>query len=133
MCLFFLRLAHGCLSPRKIYWEIKRYEQERTANNSTYWLIFELLWRDYFRFVALKYGNRLFYLSGIQGKYVPWKRDMETFNAWRGIYLCTSCTFLLSTVRNQSISENLCLRKWAKDILNLLRTKHRNLPHFNIV
>ena len=31
------------------------------ANNSTYWVIFELLWRDYFRFVCLKYGDRVFY------------------------------------------------------------------------
>lgn len=64
-CVFlFERLAHGCISPRKIYWEIKRYEQERTANQSTYWVIFELLWRDYFRYVALKYGNQIFYEGG---------------------------------------------------------------------
>ena len=63
--LFFLhRLAHGCLSPRQIFWEITRYEKQRTANQSTYWVIFELLWRDYFKFVALKFGDRLFYKSG---------------------------------------------------------------------
>ncbi|XP_053372964.1 cryptochrome DASH-like [Mercenaria mercenaria] len=76
-------LAHGCISPRYIYYEIKRYEQERVANNSTYWVIFELLWRDYFRYVALKYGNKLFYLSGIQGKHIPWKKDKELFRAWK--------------------------------------------------
>ena len=27
-------------------------------------VIFELIWRDYFKFVALKFGDRLFYLSG---------------------------------------------------------------------
>ncbi|PIO31814.1 hypothetical protein AB205_0058980, partial [Aquarana catesbeiana] len=26
------------------------------------WVVFELLWRDYFRFVALKYGRRIFFL-----------------------------------------------------------------------
>ncbi|KAK7504845.1 hypothetical protein BaRGS_00003873 [Batillaria attramentaria] len=76
-------LAHGCISPRKIYWEIKKYERERTANQSTYWVIFELLWRDYFRFVALKYGNRIFFLEGIQGKNIPWKKDMKQFEAWK--------------------------------------------------
>ncbi|KAL4238250.1 hypothetical protein ACF0H5_002963 [Mactra antiquata] len=76
-------LAHGCISPRKIYFEIQRYEKERTANKSTYWVIFELLWRDYFRFVALKYGNKLFYQSGIQGKDIPWKQDKELFKAWK--------------------------------------------------
>ena len=42
-------LAHGCLSPRAIYHDIKKYEAQRTANKSTYWVIFELIWRDYFR------------------------------------------------------------------------------------
>ena len=42
-------LAHGNLSARTIYHEIKKYESERKANKSTYWVIFELLWRDYFR------------------------------------------------------------------------------------
>ncbi|XP_052769683.1 cryptochrome DASH-like [Mya arenaria] len=76
-------LAIGCISPRQIYHEIKRYEKERTSNQSTYWVIFELLWRDYFRFVALKYGNRLFYLSGIQGKHIQWKQDKKLFEAWK--------------------------------------------------
>ena len=42
-------LSHGCLSPRTVYHEVKRYEAQRVANKSTYWVIFELIWRDYFR------------------------------------------------------------------------------------
>ncbi|XP_053569753.1 cryptochrome DASH [Bombina bombina] len=76
-------LALGCISPRYIYEQIKKYEQERTANQSTYWVIFELLWRDYFRFVALKYGKRIFFLRGLQDKEVPWKRDPKLFDAWK--------------------------------------------------
>ena len=64
--VYYYRLAYGCLSPRQIYWEIKKYEKERVANQSTYWVIFELIWRDYFKFVGLKYGNRLFYRDGEQ-------------------------------------------------------------------
>lgn len=30
-------------------------------------VLFELLWRDYFRFVALKYGKRIFSLRGVYG------------------------------------------------------------------
>ncbi|KAK9099752.1 hypothetical protein Scep_023182 [Stephania cephalantha] len=30
-------LAFGCLSPRFVYEEVKRYEKERIANDSTYW------------------------------------------------------------------------------------------------
>ena len=41
-------LSNGCLSPREIYWEIKDYETKHGANESTYWLVFELLWRDFF-------------------------------------------------------------------------------------
>uniref|UniRef100_A0A3Q3WT40 Cryptochrome DASH n=1 Tax=Mola mola TaxID=94237 RepID=A0A3Q3WT40_MOLML len=76
-------LALGCISPRYIYHQIKQYERERTANQSTYWVIFELLWRDYFKFVGAKYGNRLFQIRGLQDKSLPWKRDMKLFNAWK--------------------------------------------------
>ena len=37
--------------------EIRRYEKERQANQSTYWVLFELLWRDYFRWVNLLVGG----------------------------------------------------------------------------
>lgn len=30
-------------------------------------VIFELLWRDYFKFVGLKYGNRIFHMNGKSG------------------------------------------------------------------
>ncbi|XP_063777881.1 cryptochrome DASH [Pseudophryne corroboree] len=76
-------LALGCLSPRYIFEQIRKYERERTANQSTYWVIFELLWRDYFRFVALKYGRRIFFPRGLQDKEVPWKKDPQLFNAWK--------------------------------------------------
>lgn len=75
-------LALGCISPRKIWHEVKRYEQERIANESTYWLIFELLWRDFFRFTAQKYGNRLFYKTGFQGKKLAFSQDTEKFWKW---------------------------------------------------
>jgi len=61
-------LALGCISPRVIYEEIKRYEKERISNESTYWLVFELIWRDYFRFVAKKFGTALFFKKGIKGE-----------------------------------------------------------------
>jgi deoxyribodipyrimidine photo-lyase len=76
-------LAFGCLSPRYIYAQVKKYEQERTANDSTYWLIFELLWRDYFRFIATKHGDRLFKRSGLQGINLPWSEDGGQFGLWQ--------------------------------------------------
>ncbi len=76
-------LANGCISPRFIYEEIKRYEHDRIANDSTYWLIFELIWRDYFRFVAMKFGNKIFYQNGIKNHTVKWKYNKEIFEKWR--------------------------------------------------
>jgi deoxyribodipyrimidine photo-lyase len=57
-------LALGCLSPKTIYHSIKKYEKEHGANESTYWVIFELLWRDYFRFMLKKHSNKFFQISG---------------------------------------------------------------------
>ncbi len=61
-------LALGCISPRYIYNDLKKYETEFGANESTYWLIFELLWRDYFRFMMKKHNSKFFQQSGIQDK-----------------------------------------------------------------
>jgi deoxyribodipyrimidine photo-lyase len=47
---FSLWLANGSISARTIYAELIRYEQKRTKNESTYWMFFELLWRDFFKF-----------------------------------------------------------------------------------
>jgi deoxyribodipyrimidine photo-lyase len=76
-------LSLGCVSPRKIYEEIKKYEQDVTANDSTYWLVFELIWRDYFHFVALKFGTRIFKSSGIKNDLIKnWKRHKPSFEKW---------------------------------------------------
>jgi len=44
-------LSLGSISPRTVYFQVKKYEAERVQNESTYWLIFELLWKDYFYFI----------------------------------------------------------------------------------
>ena len=59
-------LAWGCLSPRSIYHAIRQYESDKEANDSTYWLIFELLWRDYFRFIAMQNGARIWHATGLK-------------------------------------------------------------------
>ncbi len=59
-------LALGCISPRFIYRELQKYETKFGANDSTYWLVFELLWRDYFRFMMKKHQSKFFQPSGIK-------------------------------------------------------------------
>lgn len=77
-----LWLWNGCLSPRKIYWEVKKFEESIHKNQSTYWLVFELIWRDFFKFIALKHGNKTFQLKGIGNKERVWKSDKELFDRW---------------------------------------------------
>ncbi|CAF1716276.1 unnamed protein product, partial [Brassica napus] len=76
-------LAFGCISPRFIYEEVQRYERERIANNSTYWVLFELLWMDYFRFLSIKCGNSLFHLGGPRDVQGEWSQDKRLFESWR--------------------------------------------------
>ncbi|MDO8366541.1 MAG: DASH family cryptochrome [Saprospiraceae bacterium] len=76
-------LSSGCLSPKFIYHELKRYERERVSNESTYWLFFELLWRDFFRLMGKKYGNRIFKKGGTQEKDLRHlKNNREMFDLW---------------------------------------------------
>jgi len=58
-------LASGCYSVRSIARQLSEYEFQYGANDGTYWLWFELLWRDYFRFLHFKYGNKLYRSAGL--------------------------------------------------------------------
>ncbi|KAA8678465.1 DASH family cryptochrome [Vibrio gigantis] len=53
-------LALGCVSPKTIYRHLKQFEAHRGANDSTYWIYFELLWREYFYWKCLTLGTSLF-------------------------------------------------------------------------
>ncbi len=77
-------LSVGALSPRTIYWSVKGYEEKFGANDSTYWLIFELLWRDFFRFVAMKHGRKIFLKGGIRGVKPPGRSEVNQncFEEW---------------------------------------------------
>jgi len=50
-------LAAGCLSARHIAAEVKRYEAERVKSKETYWMLFELTFRDYFRYYTRFHGS----------------------------------------------------------------------------
>ncbi len=76
-------LANGSVSARTIYWEVQQYEAEICKNEDTYWLIFELIWRDYFKYVSLKHGEKIFKLEGILGKTYDWKNSEKAFKDWK--------------------------------------------------
>lgn len=69
-------LARGCLSARQVHQEVKAWEAENGSSESSYWIIFELLWRDYFHRTAQQEGRSLFGF-----KQLP--EPDEAFNLWR--------------------------------------------------
>jgi deoxyribodipyrimidine photo-lyase len=75
-------LAMGCISPRTIYFMIKDYEEKHGANDSTYWLIFELIWRDYFRFAMKKHKSKFFHKGGIQASAPKTLDDSDALQCW---------------------------------------------------
>ena len=80
-------LAFGCVSAREIYHSIVDYESKREGNESTYWLVFELLWRDFFRFYGLRWKHKIYQLKGpkgsVAGSLKKWGgQDQNLLMAW---------------------------------------------------
>ena len=63
---FSVWLASGALSARMLYQQLQDFEAEHGANDGSYWIWFELLWRDYFRFLHLRFGAQLYRRSGLR-------------------------------------------------------------------
>ena len=76
-------LAHGCLSPRRVARECQKYEKERITNKSTYWVVFELLFRDYYKFFAQKHGHKIFLEGGTINSDQKWAYDSRHVAAWK--------------------------------------------------
>ncbi|WP_299181513.1 DASH family cryptochrome [uncultured Aquimarina sp.] len=75
-------LANGSISPRTIYHQTMNYEAQVEKNQSTYWLVFELIWRDFFKYISLKHGDDLFKIGGILHKEYSWSKNKESVNRW---------------------------------------------------
>ncbi|MDZ7756472.1 DASH family cryptochrome [Rhodohalobacter sp.] len=76
-------LANGSISARSIHDQVEKYEKEVHKNVSTYWMKFELIWRDYFRYSARKHGAKIFKLGGIQEKDLDKQTDDTLFEKWK--------------------------------------------------
>jgi len=76
-------LALGCISLRHVYWEVSKH---RSLNNMhhTNPLILDLLWRDYFRFMFKKHGQK-FILPKNEPNEAPEKSPDEDglFESWK--------------------------------------------------
>ena len=75
-------LANGSISAKHIYYQVKQFEKAHFKNDSTYWLIFELIWRDYFKYVSLKFGNQIFNIGGILNKDYQLSKNQQKINDW---------------------------------------------------
>lgn len=82
-------LANGCLSPRIIMTHLKAFEAEFGANEGSYWLWFELLWRDYFRVLHLKWGSALYHAKGLSDAPPP-QHNPKWFEKWCAGNTCES-------------------------------------------
>ena len=75
-------LANGSISAKTIYWEVQRFEKEEIKNQDTYWLVFELIWRDFFKYISLKHGNAIFLKGGILEKNYEWEYSKTKIQKW---------------------------------------------------
>lgn len=77
-------LANGCISPRRVQSECIRYEKETgIKNKSTYWLVFELTWRDFYLHMGLSQGDKIFVPGGVTGDKSPWHGSREALEKWK--------------------------------------------------
>ncbi len=60
---FSLPLALGTLSPQRILQELQRYEDLHGESKSSYWIKFELLWREFFYFTQVFSQRSLYFVD----------------------------------------------------------------------
>jgi len=76
-------LALGNLSPVQVYYAIKSFETQVEKNDSTYWLLFELLWREYFMLVALQAHTKVYATQGIRNNGSKnYTNSIQKFEQW---------------------------------------------------
>ena len=75
-------LANGSVSVKYIFKSLKEYEKEVEKNDSTYWLYFELIWRDFFKYVSMQHKDKFFNKDGIYGEDKEWSDDQDILLNW---------------------------------------------------
>ena len=75
-------LANGSLSAVSVFHEIKKYEDSFGGNESTYWLVFELLWRDFFKYTSMQFQDRIFQQNGILEREYDFESEENLIEQW---------------------------------------------------
>lgn len=76
-------LANGTLSVKILLNRLRLYEAQVIANDSTYWIWFELLWREYFHWYAMVHQQKLFWFLGISQHAPTTYLDKERLEQWQ--------------------------------------------------
>ena len=77
-------LAMGCLSPRKVYWEVKNSENLPNAKAMFNHILLGLLWRDYFRFMFKKHGYKFYERDGFGNEPpVDLENEKQNLQNWK--------------------------------------------------
>jgi len=77
-------IAVGALSPNTLYHAAKEAEKAVSDKKRIDQIILKLMWRDYYRFMFKKHGNRFFHAEGLTGapQYIG-KDEEENFDRWK--------------------------------------------------
>ena len=74
-------IALGCVSLRQVYWEVIKHQHSNS--NQFNLLILDLLWRDYFRFMFKKHGQKFIAAKNYEDKTPLLVDDRdELFESW---------------------------------------------------
>lgn len=75
-------LANGSLSVRQVVADLKEYEASHGANESTYWIYVELLWREYFQWYAVRHAQKVYRFGGAQDKLLDHQNNSDLIDSW---------------------------------------------------
>jgi deoxyribodipyrimidine photo-lyase len=76
-------IAFGCISLRQVYWEVTRHQHSNNLNRNNL-LMLELLWRDYFRFMFKKHGQKFIAAKNLQEEEITIAPNQdELFENWK--------------------------------------------------
>ena len=72
----------GCLSPRRIWYELLAFEAKHGGSQGVYQLIYHLTMRDFMIFHAKQMGEKLYQVEGLRELPKVWEEESERFAMW---------------------------------------------------
>ena len=75
-------VAIGCISLRQVYWEVIKHQQSNSSPFANV-LLLDLLWRDYFRFMFKKHGQKFIAVKETDEANDIAENQDELFETWK--------------------------------------------------